>query len=991
MIKNKHLKRRLFNLVLLPCVIALAILTSSHYLIHEQFIAKNLQLRQQFIYSLFEDINGYPLVDSQLLNRLSHALLVLDSFQSIAALDAQGNVIWHRGIPLSHADKQMFDAARKNHEHHSGYCSGGTCLTLIPANSSLIIETGNSHSKVSEFVVATNDTRAIISSYQSAIAILCTIAICLLVATFYVRKFQNTILSPLEKIHVGIQDYLKGRFERAIPASEDKVYDNLINDINQLATLQKKAQDTLHQSIEQSTAELRETLETVEIQNIELDIARKSALQASRVKSEFLANTSHEIRTPLNGIIGFAELLQKTELNPQQAEYLETIDESAKGLLTIINDILDFSRLEIGKLTLEYKPVRLRQVIEEALRLQAPAAHEKKLRLLTIIDHEIPEHLLGDPLRLKQVLSNLLNNSIKFTNTGHILVSVSKEDRADNQITLNFRITDSGIGLNPDQQEQLFDAFTQLDASENRAQGGTGLGLAIAKGLVNRMNGQIGVESEPGKGATFWFTSTLGRNPNAANAKGYLTGTLRNIRIISYDCSTMSRTEITHYLRGWGAEVTEISRFKDIELVAQTTCRTGPIHLAVLDAQVNDKTFDKVKLRKTIDMLNKDFSIPVIVLASPAVQRLIEPSLAGTHCAIIQRPVLCNRLHQSVCEQLGIIIPDTESDLPAKTSKAISNSKQINILAVDDNPANLRLVSELLKGIDVNVVTADGGEKALKLCLESAFDLIIMDIQMPGMDGLETTRHIRRNENPERRTPIVALTAHAVNDQKSRLLLAGMDDYLTKPVNENELLHIINRWVTRNGIKKQKGQPDTQPQKPNTALEPEAGTSINSEPTRKDMVLEKMVLEELALEEIATTEISPDYQAPVRQDKLVDLQLSLELAKNNSSLARDMLVMLLDSLTETREQINTYFGEGNLKELQEVIHKLHGGCCYCGVPKLKKHSANLDKKLKDALDNNHSSVAFEDEINALVNVIDEVLDWKESLDINALFEDTETT
>jgi len=977
MLRNKAIKRKLVQLILVPCTVAVLLLTLSYYFLHAQFIANHKIQKNLFIHSLFTDFTGKRAVDESLLNSLSLALLSMEGFRSVALLDENHNTLWTRGLPLHLVDEKLWQHRKMRSEQGGSFCSSHQCYTRLPTQISLIAKNG-SKAPVSDIVVVTDNLRLALATYQSLIALLFTLFISLILTTIYVRRFREAIIEPLEKIHAGIQEYIRGRYDREIPTIKGKVFNDLVTGINQLATLQKSAHDNLQQNIDQSTAELRETLETVEIQNIELDIARKTALQASRVKSEFLANTSHEIRTPLNGIIGFSELLKKTELNTQQSEYLETIDESAKGLLTIINDILDFSRLEIGKLTLEYKPVRLRQVVEESLRLAAPTAHEKKLRLLTVIDHDIPEHLLGDPLRLKQVLSNLLSNAIKFTNTGHILISVSKEDRADNQITIQFRITDSGIGLNQDQQDQLFDAFTQLDSSESRAHGGTGLGLAIAKGLVDRMNGQIGVESEPGKGATFWFTSTLGRNPNAANTAGYLTGTLRNIRAMVYDCSTMSRTEITHYLRGWGAHIHEISRFEDIELNTEEACRSGQIHLAILDAQVNDKQFDKRKLREIVDTLNQDYSIPAIVLGTPAIQRQIEPALEGTHSTIISRPIFCNRLHQIVCEQLGIIIPDT--DIETSSSSIISGDDivDIRILAVDDNPANLRLVSELLKDLNVVVVAVDNGADALKLCATEHFDLVLMDIQMPGMDGLQTTKELRKRENPGSRTPVVALTAHAANEQKSKLLLAGMDDYLTKPVSENELRHIIDRWVSRNPHKRTPPAHTSSPRLSNPTTSPTGGPTVQP-------LIADVDINTASTEPVQVTEEAGVLQPIAATHKLIDLQQSLSLAKNKADLARDMLQMLLESLPEARDSISVYLSEGSHTELQEVIHKLHGGCCYCGVPKLKKHSSELDADLQRALQNNEILPSLEQKVSELLGVIQEMLVWQEAIDVEALF------
>lgn len=937
---HRALRSRINKLLLAPAVIMCLLLSLCFIVITGQFIHQQQLQRTSFVATVFDGIQDTRLVDQSLLNQISMSLLAVDGFRTVVLINHEGNILWARGLPLGQDKLRRVVQAP---ELQTSMCEMRRCYTRVPIKRGVkvILSNRNIGNTGHSILVVTDNYHLNILNYDALIAVIGTLALCLAVAVFFAQQFRDEITRPLVIIQSGVQKYSQGKFDSPISPKEGRYYSKLINSINELAAKLKGAQDNLNYSIEQTTAELRETLETVEIQNIELDIARKGAIQASKVKSEFLANTSHEIRTPLNGILGFSELLKKTELNPLQEDYLDTIYESAKGLLTIINDILDFSRLETGKLTLEYKPVRLRQVLEEALRLQAPAAHEKKLRLLTIVDHDIPEHLLGDPLRLKQVLTNLLSNAIKFTNVGHILISVSKEDRADNQITLQFRITDSGIGLNQEQQEKLFDAFTQLDASDSRTHGGTGLGLAIAKGLVDRMHGEIGVESEPGKGATFWFTSILGRNPNAANSAGYLMGTLRNTRTLVYDCSLMSRTEITHYLRGWGASVTEIAVFEDIENKTEEACRSGQIHLAVLDAQSDDNSFDKGRLRKIVDCLNQDYSIPVVILASPSLERLITPEMTGTHATIMQRPIFCNRLHQVVCEQLGIIIPRSDRDSPEALVESLQ--EDIRVLAVDDNPANLRLVSELLKEMHVKVVTVDNGADAIRLSQTSHFDLILMDIQMPGMDGLEATKRLRSSESREERTPVVALTAHAANEQKSRFLLAGMDDYLTKPVSENELRHIIDRWVTRN--------PFTQRTPPQLTAPP--------------------------------AELTP---APtIHINKPVDLKLSLHLAKNKPDLAEEMLSMLLVSLPDTAAAIEQAMTDSNKLNLLEVVHKLHGGCCYCGVPRLKHLSEELDQQLQNAVEQGTPVEPLMPKLRELIVAIQELITWSEGIDLKELF------
>jgi len=369
------------------------------------------------------------------------------------------------------------------------------------------------------------------------------------------------------------------------------------------------------------------------------------------------------------------------------------------------------------------------------------------------------------------------------------------------------------------------------------------------------MDGQIGVESDKDSGATFWFTSTLGLNSKAIQNQNHLSGTLKHTKIFIYDCDALARSEISHYLRGWGAKVVDESDFDSIATRFRKSIECSGVQLALIDAQYDKKIFDKRKLQALIDTLNNEFSIPVIVIGPPKLQRQIEPIVEDSNNAFMNRPIYCSRLYQLVCEYLGIVSPHEQvENKPKKTNKVIQ--KNVRVLAVDDNPANLRLVLELLKELQVDCFGASSGAEALKMLQKSSFDLVLMDIQMPDMDGLEATQKLRSLEAPQQRTPVVALTAHAVSDQKSKLLLAGLDDYLTKPVSENELRHIIERWVSRHTEVEEKTHTSKKP------LQIPQNSSIQNESENKD---------------------------------LVDLMLCLSLTKNKADLAKDMLAMLLES------------------------------------------------------------------------------------------------
>ncbi|MAN50469.1 MULTISPECIES: response regulator [unclassified Marinimicrobium] len=774
--------------------------------------------------------------------------------------------------------------------------------------------------------------------YQTILITLVLTLVCLALCAWFSTRLYKHLTRPLNQIRETIQGMARGQMDRRLPSMGSRELDELARAVNDTAESLEQAHRDMQVNIDQSTEDLRETLETIEIQNIELNMARKEALEASRIKSEFLANTSHEIRTPLNGILGFTNLALKTDLDEQQKEYLETIRDSSQNLLTVINDILDFSKIESGKLTLDYVPLPLRKVVEEAVHILAPDAHEKNLQLVTLLDDNLPLHLLGDPLRFKQVLTNLVSNAIKFSQQGNIVVHTALINRQETQLTLKVSVSDNGIGLTAEQKERLFSAFNQADTSSTREYGGTGLGLVICKGLVERMGGEIGVESQPEQGARFWFTARLGIDKSLPEtpAERLLLGE----RALICSDNPPSCHQLEQLLHLWQADTDTISSIHDIfPALRKAQERDDAFRLVFMDIAPSERKLQAPLLESLTQQLRREFDCILIACCTPAHQRLFRQGVDTCSTTFINKPISYEALLETLARQMDIPLKrpgDAQSKGPNAGGKPAAR-----ILVVDDNPANLQLAGELLRGLNTEVVLATSGKEALEWCRKQEFDLIFMDIQMPGMDGIETTKRLRI-DHPRRRTPIIALTAHSMTEQKAELLIAGMDDCVSKPVSENQLAHIVNRWVPLNGRQAVEGP-------------------VHGTPTQP-----RLPAIELAEDE---------------QPSPVDIPLCLKLANHKPTLARDMLEMLVKNLGGERDAINQAFDNQDFEQLEELVHRLYGSCCYCGVPRLKRISGLLDKILQAR---QYDQVASP--IRALDNEVDEILRWAYERDISALFD-----
>lgn len=727
----------------------------------------------------------------------------------------------------------------------------------------------------------------LIQRYQMYIITIFITLLGLLVSLSVHYFFSKRIYVPIGRLRRSMKQILSNEFETHIKVSSSgelgiiergcahlkKQYLNVIHDLNQ--------------HIEVATNDLQQSLELLEEKNIELSLDKKKMEEKSRQKSELIVNMTHEIRTPMNGIIGFTNVLLDSKLDPLQLEYVKTIKSSSQDLLAIINDILDYSKMDAGKLHLDCIPLDIRACIDEVLSLIAPMAHKKGIDVIPATAINVPKTVLGDPLRLKQMISNLVSNAVKFTDQGYVLVRTGIEQETEKDYTISISITDTGIGISSEHQTTLFNAFNQADTSITRRYGGSGLGLVICKKLAEHMQGRISLQSELHKGSTFTIEIKLEKLAAYEIEKNQI-HRFSNLNVICFDDNPLHLEALCNGLGYWGINCIRVEAFNQLE---ETFKKAKHFDLAFVS--VNEGC------EQQVGQVIRKQKIPCVLISKWPIQDFETLGAKG----FLFKPPNMQKLYETVDSLVNKKTSPIDNPRPLENLRMDLRLSKANLLVAEDNPVNRMLLNSIL-GKKASIATVNDGKAAVNICNEQQFDAILLDLQMPLLNGIEAATLIHSESTLNRKTPIILISANSSDLNKKQLANAGIVLCLQKPIDEEILL--------------------------------------------------RELLTILKTKNIA-----------------IDWSLCIQRVSGNKTLAKEFLFHFVIELQKNREEFIQLMQDKNIAELERVAHKLHGACCFCGVPTLQQQVIKLENLAKNAQDIQEIQHVFNDLIQSIDDVLEE--------------------
>lgn len=851
--------------------------------------------------------------DQRTLQGLIDASTVNPEIQSLAFYNANGQLLAYRGGKPSL--KTRFSPPRFTGDFIESQPMDAYTINFIapitipkfnlyssvPAAKTLD-QTNNQADQILGWLSIDVDTKSMtIKRYQMY---LITIAITLLglLLSLTIHYFlSKQISTPIARLRRSMKQILSNEFETEIKVSSTGEIGIIEKGCAHLQQYYVNSIKELNNHIEVATADLQQSLESLEEKNIELSLDKKKTEEKSRQKAELIANMSHDIRTPMNGVIGFTNVLLDSKLDPLQLDYVNTIKSSAQDLLTIINDILDYSKMDAGKLHLDCIPLDIRACIDEILALLAPIAHKKGIDIIPSTNIDVPKTMLGDPLRIKQMLSNLISNAIKFTEQGYVLIRTSIEQETDKNYHLIISVSDTGIGISTDDQATLFNAFNQGDTTITRRYGGSGLGLVICKKLAEQMHGRISINSELHNGSTFSIHIQL-EKMTSYEVEKHQTPRFSHLKVICFDENPLHLEAICNGLGYLGIQCIKVSDFNQLE---ETFRDAHDCHMAFINVnQGCEQNIAKILLKQTLPCILiskwiiqdfKALGAQSFLFKPPNIQKLYETvELISNHTAVAE-----NSAHE------------------LDTLRAQLRQANISLLIAEDNPVNQMLLQSMLCEHAV-IEVVDDGLKAVDKCNHNHFNAILLDLQMPKLSGVEAAQKIHEKSLLNQQTPIMLISANDYDLSKDSLSKAGIKLVLQKPIDEMTLLHSILKII---------------------------------------------------------------HQAP---PIAIDWPLCIQKLAGNQSLAREFLARFVQELPINRHEFLQLLDNQDIPGIERAAHKLHGACCFCGVPTLQKHVIHLEQLARQA----HNIDELQKAITYLIESIDAILeDYKNKYVIERIFEE----